>query len=106
MRFIYNKYFTKIFTVFVLLALFVILDATGYIGLLKDGFFRAYGYTASKVTSVTGGAKTVFSALFTIKNLVSENASLNQKVDQLSFDNARLKSAQDENSALRKALNF
>lgn len=106
MRFIYNKYFTKIFAIFVLLALFVILDAQGYIGLAKDGFFRVYGYTASKVTSVTGGVKTVFSTLFTIKNLVSENASLNQKVDHLSFDNARLKSAQDENSALRKALNL
>jgi rod shape-determining protein MreC len=106
MRFIYTKTFAKIFTIFVFLALFVILDMEGYIGLLKDGFFRVYGYTTQKVTGATDSVKTVFKTLFTIRSLVSENASLNQKIDQLSFDNARLKSAQDENTALRRALNY
>src|SRR5581483_5102590 len=104
MRFIYTKTFTKIFTVFVILALLVILDKTGYLGYAKDAFIRGYGYVNNKVSNGTNGVKTVFATLFTIKNLVSENSSLNQKVDQLSFDNARLKSAQDENLALRKAL--
>ena len=106
MRFIYTKTFTKIFSAFIILAVIIILDKTGYLGLAKDGFLRSYGFVTNKVSSGTNGVKNVFSTLFTIKKLVSENASLNQKVDELSFDNARLKSAQDENSALRKALNF
>lgn len=106
MRFIYTKTFAKIFTIFVLLALLVILDATGYIGLIKDGFFRVYGFGTTNLTKATNGVKNTLSTIFTIRNLVSENAKLNSQVDQLSFENARLKSAQDENAALRQALNF
>lgn len=106
MRFIYTKTFTKAFTIFVLVALLVILDAKGYLGLFKDGFFRVYGRTARHVGNTTNGVKNIFSTLFVIKNLASENARLNQKVDELSFENARLKSAQEENFGLRKALNF
>ena len=106
MRFIYTKTFTKIFTIFVLLAFLVILDAKGYLGLLKDGFFRVYGSAVHRVGAVSGGVKGGFSTLFTIKNLASDNASLSQKIDQLAFENARLKSAQQENQGLRKALNY
>ena len=106
MRFIYTKTFTKIFTIFVLLAFLVILDAKGYLGLLKDGFFRVYGSAVHRVGAVSGGIKGGFSTLFTIKNLASDNASLSQKIDQLAFENARLKSAQQENQGLRKALNY
>ena len=106
MRFIYTKTFTKIFTLFVILALFFILNTLGYIDFAKDGFLRAYGFVTWKISAATGGVKSVFNTLFIIKNLVRENAVLNHQVDELSFDNARLKSAQDENTALRKALNF
>ncbi len=106
MRFIYSKNFTRIFIIFVLLAFLVILDAKGYLGIIKDGFFRAYGYSVGKLTDGTNSVKTVFSTLFTIRKLVEENAKLNQEVNQLSFENARLVSSRDENSALRKALNF
>ncbi len=106
MRFIYTKAFTKIFTIFVLLAFLVILDAKGYLGLLKDGFFRVYGVAVSRVATVSGGIKGGFNTLFTIKNLASDNANLSQKIDQLAFENARLKSAQQENQGLRKALNY
>src|SRR3989338_1040271 len=87
MRFIYTKTFTKIFTIFVLLALLVILDAKGYLGFIKDGFFRAYGFGASGFSSVSNGVKSTFKIFFTIKNLASDNAKLNQKVDDLSFEN-------------------
>ncbi len=106
MRFIYTKTFTKLFAVFVVLAAFFILDKTGSLSFAKDGFANVYGYTNRQVSGVTNGVKSVFSSLFTIKNLVKENAGLNQKVDELSFENARLKSARDENMALRRALNF
>jgi rod shape-determining protein MreC len=106
MRFIYTKTFTKIFVIFVLLALLVILDARGYIGFAKDGFSKAYGFAATKLTAATTSVKVTFGTLFAIKNLSSDNARLNQQVDQLAFENARLKSAQDENAALRRALNF
>jgi rod shape-determining protein MreC len=106
MRFIYTKTFIKIFSIFVLLAFLVILDAKGYLGLLKDGFFRVFGKSVSPVAAATNSVKNVFSALFTIKNLASDNAKLSQKIDQLAFENARLKSAQEENQTLRKALNL
>lgn len=106
MRFIYTKTFTKIFSIFVILALFAILDANGYLGLLKDGFFRMFGGSVRPVLAVTNIVKDVFSTLFTIKNLASDNAALSQEIDQLSFENARLKSAQDENQTLRKSLNL
>ena len=106
MRFIYTKTFARIFAIFVLLAVFIILDATGWLGLAKDGFNRVYGWTTMRLTGGASGMRTVFGTLFTIKNLSSDNAKLNQQVDQLAFENARLKSAQDENSALRRALNF
>jgi rod shape-determining protein MreC len=106
MRFIYTKTFTKIFAIFVLLALLVIADAKGYIGWAKGGFFRSFSFVTTGITSATNGVKNSFSTLFTIRKLVAENAQLNQEVNQLAFENARFKSAQNENSALRKALGF
>ncbi len=106
MRFIYTKTFTKIFVVFVCLSLLVVLDAWGYLGRIKDGFFRGYGFGVTHLTAATTSVKVSFSTLFAIRNLVSENSKLGQEVNELSFENARLKSAQDENAALRKALNF
>ncbi|OGE74189.1 MAG: rod shape-determining protein MreC [Candidatus Doudnabacteria bacterium RIFCSPLOWO2_02_FULL_42_9] len=106
MRFIYSKTFTKIFIVFVLIALLIISDATGYIGWAKDGFFRGFSFVTSKLKAATTSVKVTFSTLFTIRKLVSENAKLSAEVDQLAFENARLKSAQNENAALRNALNF
>lgn len=88
------------------MALLVIADEKGYIGFAKSGFFQIYGFTVTKLTASTNSVKTGFNTLFAIRNLVSENAKINQEVNQLSFENARLKSAQDENTALRKALNF
>lgn len=106
MRFIYTKTFTRLFTVFVILAVLAIFDAQGYLGLAKDGFFRVFGATTHKVTEATNGVKNIFFTFATIKNLVHENAALSQQVDELSFENARLQSAQNENSGLRAALNF
>ncbi|MBX4191448.1 MAG: rod shape-determining protein MreC [Candidatus Doudnabacteria bacterium] len=106
MRFIYTKTFLRIFLIFVLLAFLVVLDAKGYIGKIKDGFFNSYGFLTRKLTDGTNGFKNSFSTLFTIRKLVRENSQLSQEVDQLAFENARLKSAQDENAALRRALNF
>ncbi len=106
MRFIYTKTFAKIFTVFLILALFVILDITGYVGFFKDWILRSYGAAAVEVTAGSNGLKNAFNTIFTIKNLARDNATLNQRVDELSFENARLQAAGDENIALRKALNF
>jgi rod shape-determining protein MreC len=106
MRFIYTKTFIRIFVIFIIVALLAISDATGYLGYVKGGFFRVYGYTANKLANVTGGIKHGFETLLIIKNLAKDNGELNNKVDQLAFENARLKSAQDENIVLRKALNF
>lgn len=106
MRFIYTKTFTKIFTIFVLVALFSVMGQKGYLGLVKDGFISGFGWLGHGAAAVTTGFKTTFRTFFTIKGLVRENATLNQKVDELSFTNARLLASQQENTALRKALNF
>jgi rod shape-determining protein MreC len=106
MRFIYTKTFTKVFSAFVLIALIFISDRLGYLGILKSGFFHVFGAVTNRVVRMTEVGKDVFSTLFTIKRLASDNAQLSQKVDELAFENARLKSAQEENQGLRKALNF
>jgi len=106
MRFIYTKTFTKLFAVFVVLALIFILDKTGSLNFFKRAFSISYGAVSKTATDGTNGVKTVFKTLFTIKSLVKENAQLNHTIDELSFENARLKTARDENTALRKALNF
>jgi rod shape-determining protein MreC len=106
MRFIYTKTFLRIFAVFILLALLVVLDARGYIGRVKSGFIGIYGYSTTKLAAGTNLVKDSFKTLFIIRKLVKENANLNSEVNQLVFENARLKSAQDENSALRRELNF
>ena len=106
MRFIYTKTFARFFAIFLIVALLAIFDAQGYLGYIKDGFLRGFGLIANRVSQVTNIGKSVFSTLFIIKDLVHENAALSQQVDQLAFDNAQLKSAQNENISLRKALNY
>jgi rod shape-determining protein MreC len=92
--------------VFVSLALLVIFDAKGWLGLARDGFARGYGYSSSVVSSGVNATKDFFETLFTIRKLVYENATLGQRINELSFENARLQSAKQENTALRRSLNF
>ena len=106
MRFIYTKTFIRLFTIFVLVSLVAILDMTGSLGFLKDGFFRVFSGTTQGVGKVTTGVKNTFSPLASIRKLVHENAEGLQKIQALTFENARLKSAQDENISLRRALGF
>lgn len=106
MRFIYTKTFTRFFALFVILAMLAIFDARGYLGVIKDGFLKGFGAISTRVVGVANVGKNVFSTLFTIKDLVYENATLSQQVDELAFNNAQLKSAQNENISLRKALNY
>ncbi len=106
MRFIYTKGFRISFSIFVLVALVVIMDAKGWLGLIKDGFFRVYGYSSSVISTPISSGKEYFQTLFTIRDLVSENAQLQQKINELSFENARLQASKDENLALRRSLDF
>lgn len=106
MRFIYTRTFGIGFAIFVAISLLVIFDLKGYLGFAKDGFFRAYGSSASAVSGATTGTKNFFATLFTIRKLVHENADLQQRINELSFENARLQSSKEENLTLRTALNF
>lgn len=92
--------------IFMLVALFIIGDAKGYLSPVKSGFFSVYGAGASVIFNSVVGVKNFFSTFLFIKSLSHENDILNQKVDELAFENARLKAAKQENIALRKALNF
>ncbi|MBI4363296.1 MAG: rod shape-determining protein MreC [Candidatus Doudnabacteria bacterium] len=105
-RFFYTKTFIRLFVLFACIALLIILDQTGILGIGKTAFVKTYGAAANKSASAASSIKELFAVFFTIKNLVSENSVLNQKIDELSFENARLQSAKIENSALRRALNF
>ena len=104
MRFIYTKTFVRLFTVFVLVSLVAILDMTGSLGFLKDGFFRVFSAATQSVGQVTTGVKNTFSTLASIRKLVHENAEGLQKIQALTFENARLRSSQNENISLRRAL--
>jgi len=104
MRFIYTKTFIRLFTVFVLVSLVAILDMTGSLGFLKDGFFRVFSAATQSVGQVTTGVKNTFSTLASIRKLVHENAEGLQKIQALTFENARLRSSQNENISLRRAL--
>ena len=106
MRFIYTRAFSIGFAIFVGVALLVILDIKGYIGVAKDAVVKAYGYTSQVGTNGVNGTKNIFSTFFTIRKLVHQNAELAQKIDELSFENARLQSSKEENLTLRKALSF
>jgi len=86
MRFIYTKTFAKIFTIFVILAFFIILDATGYITFFKNWFLEGFGFIETRVSNLSNDVKSGLSTIFTIKRLAHDNALLNQTVDQLSFE--------------------
>jgi rod shape-determining protein MreC len=106
MRFIYTKTFTVAFSVFMGIALLFIFDRTGNLGFAKDSFAKAYGGTVNAGKSAVNGVKTFFATIVTIKNLARDNALLNQEINDLAFENARLTAARQENAALRRALNF
>lgn len=106
MRFIYTKTFVRIFTAFVLVSLFFILDMTGSLGFVKDGFSRLFGSTTQGITNVTQGVKNTFSTFGAIRSLVRTNSQAEQKIQELTFENARLKAAQNENISLRRTLGF
>lgn len=106
MRFIYTKGFRRVFVAFALVALFIIADTLGYFGFLKSAFQNGFGKTAQTISRGIGKSKDFFSVIASISRLAKENAELNQRLDELSFENARLQTAKTENLALRRALNF
>lgn len=106
MRFIYTKAFVRGFAIFIIVSLFIIADLTGFLSPVKSAVLKAYGSLASSAGNVAAGMKNGFRTFALIKNLSRENDQLIQQVDELSFENARLKAAKQENIALRKALNF
>lgn len=104
MKFIYTKAFKRAFAIFVLVSLIMISDSLGYITRIKIGFLRVYTPIARGSTNAAGSVKEFFVTFGTIKNLAKENAALEQQVDELAFENARLQLAKQENIALRRAL--
>jgi rod shape-determining protein MreC len=104
MRFIYTKTFVRLFLVFLLVAVFIMGDATGYSSRIKNSFFEIYGRGTSAVANGTSATKDFFGVFFTIRQIARENAELNQRINDLAFENSRLILAQRENSALRVAL--
>lgn len=104
MRFIYTRAFVRFFIVFVLVAFLVIADAQGYSDFTKDVFLRAYGSSARSVVQGANSVKNFFGVIFTIRDIARENAELNQKINDLAFENSRLSLAKQENIGLRKAL--
>ncbi len=106
MRFIYSKTFIRFFVVFLLLAGFIISDKLGYFSIVKSNFFKFFGGISSSIGRATHGVKDGFRTLGAIKNLARENAELNHRIDELSFENARLLQARQENLTLRRALGF
>lgn len=106
MRFIYTKAFKSAFLIFILAAFLVIADAKGYINSVKNLFYQTSGVLTKKIGRTTSSIKDFFYTFVTIRNLSRENALFEQKINELSFENARLKATKEENFALRRALEF
>jgi rod shape-determining protein MreC len=106
MRFIYSKSFRRAFVAFLLVAAFIIADRLSYISWFKSGVQNALGSTSQSASRGFRGVKEFFTVLATLAKLSRENAELNHRIDELSFENARLQSAKTENVTLRRALNF
>jgi rod shape-determining protein MreC len=106
MRFIYTKNFRRGFVAFLVVALFIIFSNLGYLSFLKSFFHNTFGKAGESISRGIRNTKDIFAVIGTIRSLAKENAGLNQKIDELSFENARLQSAKTENTALRRALNF
>jgi rod shape-determining protein MreC len=106
MRFIYTKTFRRLFIAFVIVALFIIADRAGYLGLAKSAIQKTFGSAAQGVGSGINRAKDFFAVVATLSRLARDNAELGQRIDELSFENSRLQTAKAENAALRRALNF
>lgn len=106
MRFIYTPTFRRMFIAFVLVALFIIADTMGYLSWVKSVFQNGVGKTSQSVSGGINSVKDFFKILGTISSLAKENAQLNQQINELAFENARLQSAKTENVTLRRALSF
>jgi rod shape-determining protein MreC len=106
MRFIYTKTFRRLFIVFVAVALLIMADRAGYLGVLKSGVQKGLGNAGQGVGRTFAKTREFFSIVGTLSGLARENAELGQRLDELSFENSRLQSAKTENVALRRALNF
>lgn len=106
MRFIYTKSFRRFFAAFVLVAFLIIADRLGYFSWVKSFTQNTIGGISRTVGKGMNSVKGFFTVLATISKLAGENAQLNQRIDELSFENARLQSAKSENLTLRRALNF
>jgi rod shape-determining protein MreC len=106
MRFIYTKSFKRAFAAFVLVACLIMADQLNYLSLVKSGTHKFFGVTSQNVGNVFNGIKNLFKVAGTLSSLAAQNAELEQQINELSFENARLQSAKAENLALRRALNF
>lgn len=106
MRFIYTKTFARFFVIFVSIGLFIVFDTLGFLDPVKGGFLKVYGAGSQLVWQAGNKTKQIWKVVFAIKNLASENAQLTQQINELSFENAHLQSAQQENILLRRALNY
>ncbi len=104
MRFIYTKNFRILFAIFIIFAMLVIADASGISSGVKGLALKSFGGVNRFVATASDQIKNFFSVLVTIKSLARENALLNQRINELSFQNARLNLAKQENTALRRAL--
>lgn len=106
MRFIYSKTFRWAFGIFLFIALLFILDTSGYLNAPKSLVQRVFGTVGGSFKKVFDLTKDTAVTIGTIKNLARENAGLNQQIDELSAENARLQSAKLENQTLRRTLGF
>lgn len=106
MRFIYTKTFRRAFIAFVLIACLVIADQWNYLSFVKSGTQNVFGAAGRTVGSGFSGVKNLVQVATTLSGLATQNAELEQQINELSFENARLQSARAENLTLRRALNF
>lgn len=106
MRFIYTKTFRRAFIAIILIAMFIVGNATGVLSPITSVIQEGYGGISGFLSSGLNRTKDFLATIGALSRLAKENAELNQQINELSFDNSRLQSAKNENITLRRALNF
>ncbi len=106
MKFIYTKTFAALAGCLAVVAIFLFLQARGWLGPIKTLLLAAPRPFITLGRNIAVPIKNTVSTIFTLKQIARENAALTAKVMQLQQDTVLMNQYKLENEALRQELGF